>query len=326
MRPRLREDVRYVPCQGGVYLHSDRGACTFEGTQLHAWLTRLEPFLTGENTLDELTKVLPGYQRDMVNNLVLTLYEQGFVTDARADRPHSLTIAECRIYAAEIAFIRYSLDSAEYRFQLYRQARVTLLGNGPVLTAFLEAGLQSGLRDMRVTGYDPAQLPQLELVVQRACRDGEQHIEIDDAAPLTDGCRPGDISRERNGRADLYRAKDHHIGRRTAAHLRRIDCQTFPSGRRPTPGHLRDVASHGGPACCITARTAAIHATQHRYPATAWAATCGPTHRSDPTRKRYRRPDFTAQRFRPQIAEHAALRCNSACGQYWLSKPSATNA
>jgi hypothetical protein len=160
---------------------------TLDGAAVHAWLTRLRPFLTGDHTLDELTEVFPADQRDMVGQLVRTLYEQGFVIDVQADRPHSLTAAECRTYAEEIGFVRYSLDSAEYRFQCYRQARVTMLGSGLVLTALLEAGLRSGLRDVCVAGCGSAQVPQLRQVVRWACRDGDQHVEIDHSAPVTGG-------------------------------------------------------------------------------------------------------------------------------------------
>ncbi|MGH3850811.1 MAG: hypothetical protein ACRDRT_14100, partial [Pseudonocardiaceae bacterium] len=186
MRPRLLEDVRYVPCPDGVYLRGERGVCTLEGTTAHAWLTRLHPFLNGDHTLEELTGALPAAQRDMVVQLVWTLHEQGFVIDARADQPHSLTVAECQAYAEEIGFVRYSLDSAEYRFQRYRQARVTMLGDGPVLTALLDAGLRSGLRDVRVAGCSPTHVPRLREVVRRARRDGDQHVAIDQPAPVTD--------------------------------------------------------------------------------------------------------------------------------------------
>ncbi|MEO7196758.1 MAG: hypothetical protein ABIZ05_18375 [Pseudonocardiaceae bacterium] len=187
MRPRLGEDVRYVPCPDGVYLRGDCGVCTLQGTTAHAWLTRLHPFLTGDHTLEELTEALPAGQRDMVVQLVRTLHEQGFVIDARADQPHSLTVAECHTYAEEIGFVRYSLDSAEHRFQRYRQARVTMLGDGPVLTALLDAGLRSGLRDVRVVGCGPAHVARLREVVRRARRDGDQHVAIDQPAPVTDG-------------------------------------------------------------------------------------------------------------------------------------------
>jgi hypothetical protein len=169
-----------------VYLHSERGVCTLEGATVHAWLTRLQPFLTGEHTLDELTAALPGDQRDTVDQLVQTLYEQGLVVDVRTDRPHSLSVAECQTYAEEIGFVRYSLDSAEYRFQQYRQARVTLIGSGPVLTALLDTGLRSGLRSIRIAGCNQEEIPQLRQVVQRARRDDDQHVDIDSSALVTD--------------------------------------------------------------------------------------------------------------------------------------------
>jgi hypothetical protein len=185
MRPLMREDVRYMPCPAGVYLYSGRGMYTLEGTTAHAWLTRLQPFLTGDHTLDEVTGVFPVDQRDTIGRLVRTLHEQGFVVDKQADRPHSLTSAECRTYAEEIGFLRYSLDSAEHRFQCYRQAHVTMLGGGPVLAALLEAGLRSGLRSVRVAGCDPTQVDELRQVVRWASRDGDQHVDIDHPASVT---------------------------------------------------------------------------------------------------------------------------------------------
>ncbi|MGH3827331.1 MAG: YcaO-like family protein [Pseudonocardiaceae bacterium] len=161
--------------------------CTLEGVAVHAWLTRLHPFLTGDHTLDELIEVLPAGQRDMVVQLVRVLHEGGFVVDARADRAHSLSVVECQAYAEEIGFVRYSLDSAEYRFQCYRRARVMMLGDGPVLTALLDAGLRSGLCDVRVVGCGPAQVPQLREVVRWACRDGDQDVVIDASALVVGG-------------------------------------------------------------------------------------------------------------------------------------------
>lgn len=52
MRPRLRDDVRYVKCPEGVYVHALGGACTLKGERSYEWLSRLAPYLTGERTLD----------------------------------------------------------------------------------------------------------------------------------------------------------------------------------------------------------------------------------------------------------------------------------
>jgi len=177
MRPRLRDDVRYVKSPDGVYIHSHGGSCALNGTQMYDWLSRLAPHLTGEHTLEELVAPLAADQRAMVHDLVRVLAEQRFVADVRQDEPHLLDADELRIYAAEIAFIRYALDSAERRFQRVRDARIVVLGLGPVLAAVLEAGLWSGWRDVRVLAPD-SEVPVLRGVVERSCRDSKQSVEL----------------------------------------------------------------------------------------------------------------------------------------------------
>lgn len=114
MRPRLLNDVRFAECDEGVYLHSDRGSFVLAGTSTYAWMDRLAPFLTGEYTLEEISGDLPAAHGAMVREFVSALMAQGFVTDARTDRPHTLTTVEQHEYAEEIAFVRYGFDSAEW--------------------------------------------------------------------------------------------------------------------------------------------------------------------------------------------------------------------
>ncbi|MEO3805419.1 hypothetical protein [Nonomuraea sp. B1E8] len=154
MRPQLRDDVRFVECPDGAYVHSDYGACTLRGRQAYAWLARLAPALTGRHTLAELTAHLAGDRRAMVERLVGRLAEQRFVVDARQARPHGLTGAELRAYAEEIAFIGYALDSPESRFERIRRSRLVLTGAGPLLEALVRACVGSGWR--RVTVICPA--------------------------------------------------------------------------------------------------------------------------------------------------------------------------
>ncbi|MGH3885912.1 MAG: hypothetical protein ACRDSZ_04955 [Pseudonocardiaceae bacterium] len=177
MRPRLRDDVRYVKCPEGVYVHALGGACTLKGTQSYEWLSRLAPHLTGERTLDELVGPLAADQRTMVEGLVRTLSEQRFVVDVVGDEPHLLDAEEQRVYAAEIAFIRYGLDSAQRRFQRVRAARIVLIGEGPVLDALLAAGLWSGWRKLGV--FAPAaQVTALRDVVEKTRRDPKQSVRL----------------------------------------------------------------------------------------------------------------------------------------------------
>jgi hypothetical protein len=177
VRPRLRDDVRYVKCPEGVYVHALGGACTVKGAQSYELLSRLAPHLTGERTLDELVGPLAADQRTMVEGLVGALSEQRFVVDAVDDEPHLLDAEEQRVYAAEIAFIRYGLDSAQRRFQRVRAARIALIGEGPVADALLAAGLWSGWRNVRVLA-PAAQVAALREVVAGARRDSKQSVRL----------------------------------------------------------------------------------------------------------------------------------------------------
>jgi hypothetical protein len=160
-----------------VYVHALGGACTLKGERAYDWLSRLAPYLTGEQTLEELVGPLPDDQRSMVTELVGTLSEQRFVVDVVSDEPHLLDEDEQRVYAAEIAFIRYGLDSAPWRFQRVRQARITLIGAGPVASALLAAGLWSGWRTVRMLA-PAAELPALEQLVTSKRRDPKQSVRL----------------------------------------------------------------------------------------------------------------------------------------------------
>jgi hypothetical protein len=177
MRPRLRADVRYVKSPDGVYVRGVAGACTLTGSASYEWLDRLAPFLTGEHALAELVEPLPADQRAVVEHLVRSLFEQRLLVDAVDDVPHALTEEEQRVYEAEIAFIRYAADSAEHRFERVRSAHVTLLGDGPVVAALLEAGLRSGWRRVSVRTRDDA--VGLRAVARRAMRDSAKEVAVE---------------------------------------------------------------------------------------------------------------------------------------------------
>ncbi len=178
MRPLLRDHVWYVRAPDGAYVHGLAGACTLTGGNTYELLVRVAPHLTGEQTLDDLVAGLPGPQQAAVRGLVRALAEQQFVVDvATEDRPHTLAADEQRTYAAEIAFIRFGLDSAERRFEQLRAARIGVLGDGPVLGELLRAGVWSGWRRTRVVAA-PADVEALRTTPRR---DGLQEIRVDAA-------------------------------------------------------------------------------------------------------------------------------------------------
>jgi len=173
------DDVRYVECQEGVYIQSGLDSCILEGRHVYQWINGLAPRLSGDRSLEEITQGLPDAHRKMVEDLVRTLAERRFVVDARDDRAHGLSEQELTEYASEISFIRYGFDSAEWRFQQVRNARILLYGQGLVLAAVVEDGLRSGWRRLSVlTGAGGASLRE---VAERARRDEGQQVLVETA-------------------------------------------------------------------------------------------------------------------------------------------------
>jgi hypothetical protein len=182
MRPRLRADVRYVRSPDGVYVHGFAGACTLTGGASYEWLDRLAPFLTGEHVLSDLVAPLAPDQRAVVEQVINALFDQRLLVNALDDEPHSLSVEERRVYAPEIEFIRYAVDSAEHRFGRLRSARIVLLGAGPVLAALVAAGLHSGWRLVRV--HAPAdEVDELRIVARGAMRDDAQDVRVSAEPP-----------------------------------------------------------------------------------------------------------------------------------------------
>lgn len=186
MRPQIRPGIRCVPLSDGALLHGDHGTCTLKGAQAAEWLSRLTPHLTGERTLDQLVHGLPSEHRAHVVRLVGALAEEGFVLDAAEEEPHGLTEGDLDAYAAEIAFIRYRLPSAERRFERLRQARIALTGHGPVLLALLESGLACGWLQV-IVDAPVGETGALAAAVERARRDGGQRVCFGEAALTAEG-------------------------------------------------------------------------------------------------------------------------------------------
>ncbi|MFI6165572.1 hypothetical protein ACIBCN_02185 [Nocardia sp. NPDC051052] len=119
---------------------------TLKGRGIYDWIERLDPFLDGHNTLEELVHNLPADKRTMVTDLIGLLERNGFVDDTIDDRPHGLTEVEQRTYAEEIAFIGYFCDSAAARFESFRSGRYLVVGSGLSSVAAIRALLHLGPR------------------------------------------------------------------------------------------------------------------------------------------------------------------------------------
>lgn len=149
IRPRLRADVRWVECPGGVHVHGDHGAATLRGPHALALLERLAPRLDGALTLGELTSGLPGTQRDLVTGLVGRLAELRFVVDDTGAADHGLSAEDLETYAAEIAFAGHP-----GRFARVRNSALRVTGTGVLVPALVECLRSVGWHEVVTSGED----------------------------------------------------------------------------------------------------------------------------------------------------------------------------
>ncbi|MFI9724442.1 hypothetical protein ACIHFE_33245 [Streptomyces sp. NPDC052396] len=180
MRPKLKSDVLYVPMRDGAHVFGAGADLSLTGAAAYQWLDRLAPHLNGVTDLDDLVRGLPADKSAVVRTLVDRLHEAGCLTDAADDLPHDLTDGERDTYAAEIAFIDYYADSAERRFQTYRERTFAVVGSGPVFTSLVCSTLRSGARQVHAvrTEESPTDLDRLAaLAAEVLRRDPRQRLD-----------------------------------------------------------------------------------------------------------------------------------------------------
>ncbi|GHB36196.1 hypothetical protein GCM10010331_24520 [Streptomyces xanthochromogenes] len=150
MRPRLLPDTHLLPSDRGVVISGPRHTAAYALPGMHPWLERLRPFLDGHHTLDQLTADLPPGAAQHVRTLVELLAREGFVRDATADLPHTLSPDIRTRHAAIIDFIAAHTDSPEHRFQRYRDCAPVVVGSGHLANALVLALLASGVAQVRL--------------------------------------------------------------------------------------------------------------------------------------------------------------------------------
>jgi putative thiazole-containing bacteriocin maturation protein len=145
-RLKVKRDSFYLPDQkGGVYFRNNLSSFRMEGNTIYQWIEKLVPMFNGEQTLGDLTEGLTAPYRNRVYEIGETLYKNGFVRDVSQDKPHDLNRIVLEKYASQIEFIENFVDSGEYRFQEYRQAKVLAIGSGPFMVSLAAAIIESGL-------------------------------------------------------------------------------------------------------------------------------------------------------------------------------------
>jgi putative thiazole-containing bacteriocin maturation protein len=145
-RLKVRGDTFYVPSSdGSVYFRNNIGSFRMEGSTIDQWIEKLIPVFNGQHTMHDLTDGLPEQYRQYIYEIAQVLLANGYVQDVSRDRPHQLQERIVKHYDAQIEFLDSFDGSGAYRFQLYRQSSVLVVGAGSFLVAVVKSLLESGL-------------------------------------------------------------------------------------------------------------------------------------------------------------------------------------
>lgn len=133
-RPRVRRDLLYTRTPGGVVFHNAHGGFNLNGRTAYRFVSLIVPHLNGENTVGDICANFGEKQRDMVAELVTTLYARGFARDVApgSDGLDALPDDVARRFAPQIGYVDHYVGEAGHRFARFRDTRVAVLGDGAV--------------------------------------------------------------------------------------------------------------------------------------------------------------------------------------------------
>nr|WP_304220170.1 putative thiazole-containing bacteriocin maturation protein [Fredinandcohnia onubensis] len=189
MRLKVKRDTFFLPnANNGVYFRNNTSSFRMEGNTIDKWVEKLIPMFNGEYTLGNLTEGLPEPYRERVYEIAEALYRNGFVQDVSQDLPHQLQPHVTKKYASQIEFLENFGDSSAYRFQLYRQSKVLVVGSGPFLVSLVSALLESGLPKFHVfiTAQVSTNRKRLSEHVVHA-RQTDPEVMVNELTPQKDG-------------------------------------------------------------------------------------------------------------------------------------------
>jgi putative thiazole-containing bacteriocin maturation protein len=185
MRLKVKRDTFFLPeANGGVFFRNNVSSFRMEGSGIDKWVEKLLPMFNGEQTLETLTTGLTGPYRDRVYEIAETLYQNGFVKDVSRDCQHQLTQQVLKKYASQIEFIDSFVDSAGFRFQTYREAKVLAVGSGEMFVSLVSSLLESGLPKFQTLIPDRTNRVRIEKLVEHA-RGTDPEVAVEEITPRT---------------------------------------------------------------------------------------------------------------------------------------------
>jgi putative thiazole-containing bacteriocin maturation protein len=154
-RLKVRGDTFFLPSSdGSVFFRNNIGSFRMEGSTIDQWIEKLIPVFNGEHTMHDLTDGLPEQHRNHVYEIAKVLYANGYVQDVSQDRPHQLQESIVKKYDSQIEFLDSFDGSGAYRFQLYRQSSVLVVGTGTFLVSLVKSLFESGMPQFHFLGLN----------------------------------------------------------------------------------------------------------------------------------------------------------------------------
>lgn len=154
-RLKVRGDTFFLPSSdGSVFFRNNIGSFRMEGRTIAQWIEKLLPVFNGEHTMHDLTDGLPEQHRNHVYEIAKVLYANGYVQDVSQDRPHQLQESIVKKNESQIEFLDSFDGSGAYRFQLYRQSSVLVVGSGTFLVSLVNSLFESGLPQFHFLGLN----------------------------------------------------------------------------------------------------------------------------------------------------------------------------
>ncbi|MCU5584215.1 putative thiazole-containing bacteriocin maturation protein [Bacillus toyonensis] len=179
-RLKMNRDTFFVIYPGeGVYFRNNFTSLRIEGNDIGQWIDTLIPVFDGTNTLEYISKELSESYRNKLYEIAQILYANGLARDVSKDIPHQLPDSILAKFSSQIEFLESVSDSGGYRFQLYRQTKVLLIGSGSLLVTLVLSLIKSGLPkfSMMITDLQKTDMQRIKEIVVEA-RHSQQEIEI----------------------------------------------------------------------------------------------------------------------------------------------------
>ncbi|WP_188991840.1 putative thiazole-containing bacteriocin maturation protein [Paenibacillus nasutitermitis] len=189
MRLKVRGDTFFLPSpDGSVYFRNNIGSFRMEGSTINQWIEKLIPVLNGEHTMHDLTDGLPEQYRDHVYEIAKVLYANGYVQDVSRDRPHQLQESIVKKYDSQIEFLDSFNGSGAYRFQLYRQSSVLVVGAGTFLISLVKSLFESGLPQFHVLSLNSETVNRKRILeLEQHYRKFDSEVKVDEISLPKDG-------------------------------------------------------------------------------------------------------------------------------------------